>query len=185
MEKLPEEFKKLKKLENPFKKRLYFAGILTKYLKGKKIKPIVVGGHAVEFYTLGSYTTGDIDLVSEGYEEIKGLLENWGFKKIGRIWILPKMDIEVDVVASTLESGDFSRVSEVDIEGLNVYLIGIEDLIIDRLNAFVWWKSEEDGRWARQIAKLHWKDIDKEYIEKRAKEEEILEVWERIKNEKV
>ena len=90
-----EEFKILEKIENPFKRRLYFAGILTKYLSFENIKPVIVGGHAVEFYTLGSYTTGDIDIISEGYEKIEKILKQWGFKKEGRLWILPEKDIEI------------------------------------------------------------------------------------------
>jgi len=185
MKKLPPEFKKLEKIENPFKKRLYFVGILTKYLEKEEIKPIVVGGHAVEFYTLGSYTTGDIDLVCEASEEIEKLLKNWGFEKVCRIWVSKELDIEVDIVSSSLKNCDISKISEVEIDGLKVYIIGIEDLIIDRLNAYVWWESEEDGKWAEQIAKLHWEDIDKKYIEKRAREEKILKAWEKIKNEKI
>lgn len=82
MENLQDEFKKLRRIDNDFKRRLYFAGILTKYPGKKKIMPVIVGGHAVEFYTLGSYTTGDIDIVSGGQPEyckiawIVGLREN-------------------------------------------------------------------------------------------------------------
>ena len=182
---LPKEFRRLKKITEPFKRRMYFVAILTSYLAKKNIRPIVVGGHAVEFYTLGSYTTGDIDLVSPGYGEIKKLLKSWGFKKITRIWVLPELDIHIDIVSSFLSGGDISRISEIEVEGLPMYIIGIEDIIIDRLNAFVWWKSEEDGKWAQQIAKLHEKEIDVEYIEKRAKKEDVLKAWRRIKNEKI
>jgi predicted nucleotidyltransferase len=185
MNKLPAEFKKLEKIGNPFKQRLYFVGILTKYLNKQNIRPIVVGGHAVEFYTLGSYTTADIDLVSEKQEEIENILTVWGFKKIGRLWVFANMDIEVDIVASNLENDDISKITEVDVEGLKVYFIGIEDLIIDRLNAFVWWNSQEDGKWAEQITKLHWENIDKLYIEKRARKEDVLKAWEKVKNEKI
>ncbi|MCL5674916.1 MAG: nucleotidyltransferase [Candidatus Omnitrophica bacterium] len=182
---LPEEFNVLKKIENPFKKRLYFVGILTKYLSYKNIKPVIVGGHAVEFYTLGSYTTGDIDLICEGYDFIKELLKEWKFKKQGRLWILPEEDIEIDIVSSYLKDDDPSKISEVTVENLKVYIIGIEDLIVDRLNAFVWWKSEEDKKWIRMIVKLHFKEIDKDYMEKRTKQEKTFGAWEKIKNEKI
>jgi hypothetical protein len=116
MKKLPVEFKRLSQIENDFKRRLYFAGVLTKYLSKKKIRPVVVGGHAVEFYTLGSYTTGDID----------------------------------------------------------------------RLNAYVWWKSESDGEWAERILKIKFPEIDMGYLRKMAKREKIEKVLEEIlsKNEK-
>lgn len=181
----PKEFQTLEKIENPFKKRLYFVGILTKYLSYENIKPIVVGGHAVEFYTLGSYTTGDIDIISEGYEKIEQILKKWGFTKEGRLWILPEKDIEIDIVSSYPRGDDLSKISEVDIEKLKVYIIGIEDLIIDRLNAFVWWESKEDIQWVKLILKLHIKEIDKKYIEKRTKEEKTFDVWKKIENEKI
>ena len=57
--------KKLLKLEG-WKRKMYFVGILTKALEKFKIRPVVVGGHALEFYTLGGYATGDIDLVCPG-----------------------------------------------------------------------------------------------------------------------
>jgi len=177
--KLPVEFKKLAEIENDFKRRLYFT-VLTKYLNKKKLRPVVVGGHAVEFYTLGSYTTADIDIVSEGQREIENLLKSWGFKKIDRLWVNLKYDIEVDIVSSTLKGNDYSRVSEVTVEDLKVYIIGIEDLIIDRLNAFVWWKSDEDSKWAEQLIKLHRKDIDKRYLIRKAKEARVADVLGRI-----
>ena len=180
MEKLPEEFIRLKNIENPLFKKLYFIGILTKYLERKNIKPIIVGGYAVEFYTLGSYSTGDIDIVvTEDFHEITNTLQNWGFHKIGRIWVNPHLDIEIDIVGETL-AGDYSKISQIEVEGLKVYLIGIEDLIIDRLNAWVWWKSEEDKQWAKQLWKLHQEEIDKDYLKKRAKEEKIVEALEEL-----
>jgi hypothetical protein len=185
MDNIHDEFKKLRKIDNDFKRRLYFAGILTKYLGKKKIMPVVVGGHAVEFYTLGSYTTGDIDIVSGGQSEIVKLLGLWGFKKIGRLWIHPENDIEIDIVGSSLKGDDYSKLSEVTVEDLKVYIIGIEDLIIDRLNAAVHWKSREDERWAEQLAKIHWGEIDKEYIGERSKKEGVAAVWEKIRNEEI
>ncbi len=185
MQQSPKEFEKLGGIENDFKRRLYFAGILTKYLKEKNIKPVVVGGHAVEFYTLGSYTTGDIDIVSEGQAEIENLLKSWGFQKIDRLWIDAQYDIEIDVVSSSLKNGDYSRISEITVDDLKVYIIGIEDLIVDRLNALVWWKSEEDGKWAKQMLKLHQEEIDAKYLSRRAEKEGVAEALEKMKDEEI
>jgi len=54
-------------------------------------------------------------------------------------------------------------------------------LIIDRLNAFVWRKLDEDGKWAWQLLKLHKKDIDKKYLMQRAKEEGVEKILKRMK----
>ena len=177
----PSEFKRLLKISPPFKQRLYFVGILTKYLKDKGIKPIVVGGNAVEFYTLGTYASSDIDLVSPGYATIDKLLKSWGFKKIGRHWLLLEIDLEVEIPASSLGEDEESKILEVEVEGLKVYLIGIEDLIIDRLNAYVHWESIEDGEWAEQLIKVHFAKIDWSYLENHALKQETLKALKKIK----
>ena len=43
-------------------------------------------------------------------------------------------------------------------------VLGVEDLLIDRLRAFVHWRSDEDGRWAGRLVALYskaerWADI--------------------------
>ncbi len=177
----PSEFKRLLKISPPFKQRLYFVGILTKYLKDEGIRPVVVGGNAVEFYTLGTYATADIDLVSPGYEIIDKLLKSWGFEKLGRHWLLSEIDLEVEIPASSLGEDEESKILEVEVERLKVYLIGIEDLIIDRLNAYVHWKSLEDGEWAEQLIKLHFSKIDWSYLESRALKEETLKALKKLK----
>jgi hypothetical protein len=61
----------LSKEENLLKKSLKAVAILTELLKERGIKPILVGGRALEFYTLGGYATKDIDLVINGREYAK------------------------------------------------------------------------------------------------------------------
>ena len=48
-----EYLERLKNIEEPFKKRLFFVAILTESLKESGIRPIIVGENALEFYTLG------------------------------------------------------------------------------------------------------------------------------------
>ena len=53
-------------------------------------------------------------------------------------------------------------------DGLRVVVIGVEDLLIDRLRAWVHWRSDEDGRWARRLALLYSDRIDWRYVLERA-----------------
>lgn len=74
--------KRLKSLENPLKRRL--VGILTRELEKKNVIPILVGGNALELYTLGGYSTSDVDLVCSDRKLAGEILEMLGFKKFGR-----------------------------------------------------------------------------------------------------
>lgn len=180
---LPSEFKKLKRIKEPFKRRLYFVGILTKYLKKDKIRPIIVGGNALEFYTMGFYSTNDIDIVSEGYEKIGKLLESWGFKKEGRHWYSEEFEIAIEIPSSFLEEESKKYIIEVEMENLKVYIIGIEDLIVDRLNAYKWWNSISDKEWAKRLIKVKKNEIDFDYLKKRCKNTETMDVLNEINKE--
>ncbi|MCS7202670.1 MAG: DUF6036 family nucleotidyltransferase [Dictyoglomus sp.] len=181
---LKESFEKLKNIELPFKRRIYFVALLTTLLKEKNITPIIVGGNALEFYTLGSYSTEDIDLVCNGIEEVGKILEGWNFKKIGRHWYNPEIDISLEIPSEIL-AGDYNRLTLVEIEGMTAYIIGIEDLIIDRLNACFYWKSQQDCEWAKELILLYKDEIDWNYLENKSKEEGVYENLIKLKNEKI
>lgn len=172
--------KKLEKMPDTWEKRLFFMGILTKALKKDNLTSIVVGGHAVEFYTLGNYTTGDIDIVIADTEPLNRILKGWGFKKEGRHWYSEKYDLALESPAWQLD-GNKEKIWQIETEGLEVYLIGIEDIIIDRLNAYVHWRSLSDGEWAETMLRLHQKKIDWKYLTKRCREEKTIEVLRRLK----
>lgn len=173
------KLRKLRKDADPLTRRLLLVGIITRELNDKDIGPIVVGGLAVEFYTAGGYTTGDIDLVYPGHHQIGQVLEGLGFAKEGRHWLNEDLGVMIEVPGSAL-AGAYDRLALVEIEGLKVYVIGIEDIILDRLSAFVHWGSLDDGRWAREMAALHGGDIDWDYLKARAAEEQVLEAAEEL-----
>jgi excisionase family DNA binding protein len=169
-----DELARVKEEPDRLTRNLLFVGLLTREVSREGIRPVIVGGQAVEFYTAGGYATRDIDLVAWDTIGISRVLERWGFRKAGRYWTREDLGLAVEVPGSVL-AGDEERVTEVEIKGLTVYLIGIEDIIIDRLNAFVHWNSLDDGDWAREMAQLNAADIDWEYLEKRAAAEGVLE----------
>jgi hypothetical protein len=158
--------------------------LLTKYLP-PRVRPIIVGGLAVEFYTLGAYVTGDIDLVCADRKALGELLESWGFKRQGRTWFEPELELYVEAPSEVLyPEADSTRVVEVDARRLPVYVVGIEDLIIDRLNAYVHWTSTEDGVWAQRLMKRHTDAIDWAYLRKRADQERVGEALSRLRRRK-
>lgn len=176
------DLERVKETRDPLTKRLLFVALLTKALQPQNIRPIIVGGNAVEFYTAGGYATGDIDVIAPS-EPINEVLKKWGFEREGRHWINKELDIYIEAPSGSLSEEEMERLSEVEINNLKVYLLGIEDLIIDRLNAYTHWKSRDDGRWAKELMALHFIEIDWTYLEKRSKEEKVYEAFLEIKKD--
>src|SRR5680860_185649 len=74
-------------IEDTLERRLAFVALLgTASTARGWLPPVVVGGHAVEFYTAGGYATVDIELVS-GHEPLEAVLPKWGFVARGRHWV--------------------------------------------------------------------------------------------------
>ena len=175
------ELLNLKRIGNRWERRLFFAAIISEFLQKKhQVDLVVVGGNAVEFYTLGSYSTEDIDIVVTNFGIVENLLQYLDFEKINRIWYREDIDISIDPVGSEL-AGDPKRVSRVSIKDKTVQVIGLEDIIVDRLNALIHWKSEQDGLWAQEIVAIHQEDIDWKYLEQRCKKEQVTSALEEIK----
>ncbi|NJD52511.1 MAG: hypothetical protein FIB07_06530 [Candidatus Methanoperedens sp.] len=140
------------------------------------MQPIVVGESAVDFYTEGIYPSYDIDLVSNR-KKIGEILETvFGFKPNGRHWINEQIGLSVEVPSSHL-AGNKDKINTIRIEGIEVRVIGIEDLIIDRLNACIHWKSIRDCEQARFLIQYYRNRIDFRYLEDRSKNEGVLKVF--------
>jgi hypothetical protein len=74
----------------------------------------------------------------------------------------------IEAPASSLP-GEDSPVEVVELgEGLQCSIIGIEDLVIDRLNAYKHWKSEVDGEMVELLIRQYRNDLDWSYLEKKA-----------------
>ncbi len=176
------ELERLKEARNEVEKLLIFGAWLTKKVKEKGARPpIVVGGSAVEIYSFGHYTSGDIDLVGSR-EVVKDVLLLSGyFREEGRFFVSDELELFVEVPDDSLAgSYDKIRVIKVpEIEG-EVYVIGIEDLIIDRLLACVVWKSEEDCRMTEYLLSKYKDEIDLSYLKNRAQQERVSSKLESI-----
>jgi len=167
----------LKKENDPLRKALGVVAVLTEALEPEGIRPILVGGVALEFYTLGGYATKDIDLVASSREKLKTVLEMLGFtRRMGeRHWYSTEFDVAIEIPDEIL-AGSPEKLTVVEIGGKNVYIIGVEDLIIDRLSAAKFWQSQSDLEWAVKILALHAEDIDFDYLKKAAQEHDVEDI---------
>ena len=59
------------------------AAWLTGELAPLGVRPVVMGGHALEFYTLGDYATGDVDMVCSDIAAAAEALQAAGFQREG------------------------------------------------------------------------------------------------------
>src|SRR4030066_1569438 len=164
-----EILEKIRQMESPLKRQLLMAALITNLLEQKgKNAPIVIGGCALSYYSREVYFTADIDLAYADREALDAVLKDIGFKKQGRYWVNEKLKIAIEVPSLVLV-GEDSPVEVVDLgEGLQCKIIGIEDLIIDRLNACKYWKSEIDCEMAELLIRRYTREIDWLYLEKKA-----------------
>ena len=127
--------------------------------------PIVVGGVAVELYTGGAYTTGDIDLVGSVSPRAAQALKKVGFDRHGRHWVLESAQVFVEFQGEALDPDEKS--SWLEFEGHRVRVISIEDLLVDRLGAWQYWQSAVDGVNALFLWQVQKERIDAERLEHR------------------
>jgi len=143
--------------------------LITRLLreKGKEV-PLVIGGCALSYYSREVYFTADIDLAYADREVLDSVLRSIGFEKKGRYWLNEDLKMAIEVPASVLADED-APVEIVEFEeGLQCRIIGLEDLIIDRLNACKYWKSEIDCEMVELLLKRYTKELDWLYLEKKA-----------------
>lgn len=127
--------------------------------------PVLVGGAAVELFTLGAYTTGDVDLVGSVTPSAARLLKESGFERHGRHWIHEPAQMFVEFPGSALDPDE--RTSEIEVAGHEVRIISAEDLLIDRLGSWEYWQSSVDGVNALLLWRTQKQNMDVERLEKR------------------
>lgn len=170
MAKNDKDLKKAASETNRALRALRITAVLTRYLKKVGIHPILVGGAAVEFYTVGDYATQDIDLIAPHNEVLLNIMSDLGFKRKGRYFIHRPYKILIEFPSSTLQIGE--KTTAIDVEGEIVSVISLEDLIIDRLEAAKWGGSKADFQNA--ILLLN-QDPNKDEVRQKAKSADVLD----------
>jgi hypothetical protein len=158
-------------LKNIVSRKNYIMCLLTRELNSPQKSPVIVGGTAVDFYTRGLFPSRDIDIIGDRKAIGEILEKKFGFYRMGRHWGSEKLGIYIEVPNDRLSGDDPNRIATVTTCGMKMYVIGIEDLIIDRLNACVHWKSNTDCKQAEYMIRYYSSKLDVEYLKTRAKKE--------------
>lgn len=128
--------------------------------------PVLVGGGAVELYTAGAYTTGDFDFVGGVPAPVVKALEQAGFERKGRHWIRAEGEIFVEFPGAAIQ--EYEKTAILDVDGTRVLTLSAEDIIIDCLAAWQFWRSTTDGANAFLIWKAQKGRLDRRRLSKLA-----------------
>ncbi|MBI5286813.1 MAG: hypothetical protein HY878_04380 [Deltaproteobacteria bacterium] len=160
---------KIKITTSPLKRQLLAVALISSLLEKKgKEPPVVIGGCALSYYSREVYFTADIDLAYADRKALDKVLREIGFKREGRYWVNEGLEMAVEVPATTL-SGEDSLMEIVEFDrGLICRIIGVEDLILDRLNACKHWKSTIDCEMVELLLQRYLDELDWSYLEKKA-----------------
>ncbi len=154
--------------DSPQRTAAIVAWIQGLFAEGEQV-PVLVGGAAVEILTGGAYTTGDLDFVGSVPKSIGAILVSNGFERVGRHWIHREGQVFVEFPGSSL--GPNERPFRYTAFGHDIILVSIEDLLVDRLGAWEYWKSGVDGANAFVLFRLRRAEIDHDRLRKRTTEE--------------
>jgi hypothetical protein len=139
------------------RRRLLALGALTARLAPEGIEPILVGGCALALYTGGGYSTEDVDLALPHGPAADRAFSDLGFRKRGRFWERLDLELLFEAPAPAGLPGETAPRTELELDGLRVVVLGVEDLLIDRLR-------DADGRWAARLVALYKAKMDWTYL---------------------
>lgn len=158
-----------KKYSNdPVRERLCIAAVVCERMKEFANEVVMVGGSAVEFYTAASYMTKDIDFIAKDTVNIKRVMTELGFKNDGDgIWYHDDTSVIIEFPKGPLV-GEYSRKTCLETGYGIVEIIGVEDIILDRVSAAKFWQDTTE--WAEYLLSSHYENVDFEYLREQAKE---------------
>lgn len=121
--------------ENRTERYLRVVAAVELALADLRLRPVIVGGLAVEYWT-GSYNTYDIDVLLPSSEEVAHRLEALGFQREGRVWELPGTDVVWEMPGDFL--GDLDATTEIALPGGGkVLMLRLEDILVHRIEEYV------------------------------------------------
>jgi len=164
--------------KDPALRGVRIAAVVARALGEAGLEPTLVGGAAVAFYTEGNYTTQDVDLVAPSGPRADGAMQRLGLLKRGKDYVSEDGAIHVGLPSAAL--GPTERAEVIEIDGVPLRIISVEDLIVDRLCAFKFWKSGIDG--LNALIMLELGRADRSRVESRAGEENVLDALDHVED---
>ncbi len=167
---------KVRKEPNELRRKMLLLGYVSSQLEKKKQSMFLVGGQAVETYTAGQFPTGDIDVTTSDSTTTQKVLKSLGFEEIGMIWLNKKLGIAFHIV------GYFApeKPGTIRVGPYEVRIVGVEELILDRLSAAKFWNIPADYEKAKVLYDNFKKQIRLDYLREAAKKKKVEDLLLRI-----
>lgn len=160
---------RIKRSSSQLKRQLMLAALVSGLLKLEgKGEPVVIGGCALAYYSREVYFTSDVDLSYADRPSLNRVLSRLGFARKGRYWVHEGLKLAVEAPASDVPDNDPHLETVVLGRGLECKILGIEDLIIDRLNACKHWNSRSDCEMAELLVRKYNDELDWPYLLRKA-----------------
>lgn len=158
-------------VEDRARRVLTTAAVVADALSTAGCSAVLVGGGAVEIYTRSAYTTHDLDFVAAQSDALDRAMVELGFARVGRHWIHEGFRLAVEFPGAVLHPAESVTI---DIDGLKLHVIAVEDLIVDRLASWKYWRWHADGAAAALLLAQH-PDLDAERLDERATTEDVAD----------
>ena len=156
-------------LDDGPRRQLEVAAVIAEALRAVGQEAVLVGGAALEFYTEGGISTGDLDLLAEGGPPLRAVMADLGFSRLGKDFVHKGLRLYVEFPRRS--PGPTERTVLVQVGPRSLRVISLEDLLVDRLYAFKFWRSARDGVGAMLLGELG--DLDEDRLAARAAEEDV------------
>lgn len=156
--------------DDPTERKIAVVGAIDYALRDLGIRPVVVGGVAVEYWTYGQYATGDIDLVMPYLPDANERLADLGFQREGRHWVLPESEIFVEAPGNALGPREEAVEVEID-EGISALVQSAEDILVARLEEFLATGHRDPAE--QSVLLLQAGRLDRRRLEGRVEEERL------------
>jgi hypothetical protein len=97
-----------------------------------------------------------------------------GFTREGTVWLSQGLSVAIHIVADCPTRTE--KIRTIEVGPYSIKVVGVEDLIVDRLSAAKFWKSERDAEQAAVLFNSFKASIDLEYLKRRAIEEKVEDI---------
>jgi len=170
----------LRKEQNLLNLKMLLLGYITYRLEKGKQHVFLVGGQAVETYTAGQFTTGDMDITTTDSKATERVLASLDFEEIGMIWLNKRLGVAVHIVGQ-FPNANPDKARNIEVGHYNVNVIGVEDLIVDRLAHVKFFNVAGDMEKAKVLYTNFKRQIDENYLREIAKKRGVEDILDQAK----